>query len=244
MDFTADYGLKTRQVASWFWLRRGVLHIIKEISQRLETKEKYKYLGSPVWPAELGGGAGWWNCLPTAAASSTTVTHSSVRLVDNFFDFKYFSSRILSSSYQLLEYQDIRSVSKKCCICASSLSLAPCRRLLQDREVDQWSAASSTTLSRHTKPGFHGANIKKSAQPPRICHRPAGTIKHWFHRYQLEIFQALESHLVECPLRRVNYFTTHFFWVAEKSRGAQFAMFSYVRNRDFSKFLYRKHHSW
>ena len=104
MDFTADYGLKTRQVASWFWLRREVLHTIREISQRLETKEKYKYLGSPVWPAELGGGAGWWNCLPTAAASSTTVTHSSVRLVDNFFDFKYFSSRILSFSYQIVEY--------------------------------------------------------------------------------------------------------------------------------------------
>ena len=25
MDFTADYGLKTRQAASWLWLRRGVL---------------------------------------------------------------------------------------------------------------------------------------------------------------------------------------------------------------------------
>ena len=25
MDFTADYGLKTRQVASCLWLRRGVL---------------------------------------------------------------------------------------------------------------------------------------------------------------------------------------------------------------------------
>ena len=25
MNFAADYGLKTRQIASWFWLRRGVL---------------------------------------------------------------------------------------------------------------------------------------------------------------------------------------------------------------------------
>ena len=25
MDFTAEYGLKTRQVASWIWKRRGVL---------------------------------------------------------------------------------------------------------------------------------------------------------------------------------------------------------------------------
>ena len=27
MDFTAEYGLKTRQVASWIWKRRGVFAI-------------------------------------------------------------------------------------------------------------------------------------------------------------------------------------------------------------------------
>ena len=26
MDFTAEYGLKTSQVASWIWKRRGVLY--------------------------------------------------------------------------------------------------------------------------------------------------------------------------------------------------------------------------
>ena len=36
LDFTANYGLKTRQVASWFWLRRGVL--IMKMEQTVCTK--------------------------------------------------------------------------------------------------------------------------------------------------------------------------------------------------------------
>ena len=53
MDFTAEYGLKTSQVASWIWKRRGVLNRIESIltlkrlfkhQNRIEEFEIFKYL--------------------------------------------------------------------------------------------------------------------------------------------------------------------------------------------------------
>ena len=37
MDSTSDYGLKTRQVASWLWLRRGALSTVQKLSQQSQS---------------------------------------------------------------------------------------------------------------------------------------------------------------------------------------------------------------
>ena len=82
---------------------RFVFFVCNSTYQRLASKEKYKYLGSldrPAgWLVEPGGAA---SPLLLSAASSLTVTHCSVKLVDKNLHLKYFSSRILSSSFQAL----------------------------------------------------------------------------------------------------------------------------------------------
>ena len=101
MDSTSDYGLKTRQVASWLWLRRGALSTVQKLSQQSQSFNVDIYVGTAdrfwLFIFTLNRAKKWFNSIFN---SKLIRKYSFNKIIHSILNKKYSFNEIIHSNWK------------------------------------------------------------------------------------------------------------------------------------------------